>query len=99
MPNGAMLNCTSFSSAWCGAWSLAMQSTAPSARPLSSASRSFCERRGGFILVCVEKPLFATSSSVRIRWWGATSQVTPILWALARRTMSRLRAVERWATW
>ena len=61
---------------WCGAWSLAMQSTVPSARPSTSAARSRSERSGGFILVWVEKPLFATSSSVRIRWCGATSQVT-----------------------
>ena len=34
MPNGARSNSTCFSSAWCGAWSVAMTSTLPSARPV-----------------------------------------------------------------
>ena len=33
MPNGARSNSTFFSSAWCGAWSVAMTSTLPSAMP------------------------------------------------------------------
>ena len=40
IPNGARSNSTIFSSAWCGAWSVAMASTLPSARPSSIASRS-----------------------------------------------------------
>ena len=60
-PKGARLNSTSFSSGWCGAWSLAMASTVPSASPATSASRSLAERSGGLILVSVEKPLSATA--------------------------------------
>ena len=94
IPNGATANGTRFSSTWCGAWSVAMTSTEPSASPASSASRSRSERSGGFILVLVESPLFATSSSVRKRWCGVTSQVTSSPRRLPSRISSRLRADE-----
>src|SRR5215831_13581453 len=53
MPNGALSNSTCFSSAACGAWSVAMTSMLPSARPSSMASRSAPSRSGGFIFVLV----------------------------------------------
>ncbi len=77
MPKGALSKSTAFSSAWCGAWSVAIASIVPSERPATSASRSESSRSGGFIFVRVEKSDFATSSSVRTRWCGVTSQVTP----------------------
>ncbi len=76
MPKGAVEHWTSFSSGWCGAWSLAMASTVPSTSPATRASTSADERSGGFILVAVEKVLRATSRSVSSRWCGDTSQVT-----------------------
>ena len=49
-PIAACSKGTSFSSASCGAWSVAMQSIVPSRRPSISAWRSASVRSGGFIL-------------------------------------------------
>jgi hypothetical protein len=50
MPFAAASNSRSFSTAECGAWSVAMQSMVPSARPSRTARTSSAERSGGFIL-------------------------------------------------
>src|SRR6266851_5159348 len=63
-----------------------MASTAPSARPARRASRSSCEASGGFIL---KQESYRTSSSMSVKWWGVTSQVTRRPRCLAQRTCSR----------
>jgi len=78
----------------CGAWSVATQSTAPSARPASRASRSSCERKGGFILLI--GVVLPTSSSRSVKWCGVISQVTRRWSRLALRTARSAAAVERW---
>ena len=52
-------------------------------------------RSGGFTLnVGSYVAIFSTGS---IRWWGVTSAVTAIPWALAQRSTSTVPAVETWA--
>ena len=50
MPNGARSNSTCFSSAWCGAWSVAITSTVPSSKPVQQRVDVGRSRSGGFIL-------------------------------------------------
>ena len=52
-------------SSWWGAWSVAIASRVPSARPSITASTSAAVRRGGFILALVLKP--STASSVNVK--------------------------------
>ena len=53
MPLAASANTTSFSESPCGAWSVAMASSVPSASAARTASRSRAERSGGFIFALV----------------------------------------------
>ncbi len=53
MPFIAASNSRSFSTAECGAWSVAMASIVPSASPSRTAFTSSRERSGGFILKSV----------------------------------------------
>ncbi len=87
MPKGARSNSSIFSSEWCGAWSVAITSTLPSAMPASIASRSAASRSGGFILRLVS--YFGgpwSASSVSVKWCGATSHVTCTPRSLPART-------------
>ena len=94
-PFGAASNGTSFSCARCGAWSVAMQSSVPSASASISAARSAAERNGGFILLTAGSSS-RTSSSVRHRWCGETSAVTSTPSSLARRISATDSAAEMW---
>ena len=49
MPEGALANSRAFSSAVCGAWSVAIMSIVPSASASISACRSASVRSGGFM--------------------------------------------------
>ena len=51
IPGAALANSTALRSGGCGAWSVAMASTVPSATPASSASASSREASGGFTRV------------------------------------------------
>jgi uncharacterized protein (DUF2236 family) len=50
IPGGASSKGCSFASGVCGAWSVAMQSMVPSARPALTAATSAGVRSGGFTL-------------------------------------------------
>ena len=65
MPNGAWSKGARFSSAVCGAWSVARQSSVPSAMAAMTAARSAAERSGGFILASVSYSPTASSVSVQ----------------------------------
>ena len=97
-PIAACSKGTSFSSAWCGAWSVAMHSMVPSRSASISAWRSASQRSGGFILKRRGSRL-RTSSSVRQRWCGLASALICTPAALAARTASTDSAAERCWTW
>lgn len=75
MPDGAfVMSSTFFSSAWCGAWSVAITEMTPDFKPSITAKRSFSVRSGGFILAA--EPLIKSKSSVFEKCCGAASAVT-----------------------
>src|SRR5256712_3993141 len=94
-PKAARSNSPSFSESACGAWSVAMQSTVPSASASISASTSRLVRSGGAIFVFGSQVL--TASSVSTRWCGVTSAVTRTPRAFASRTRRTAPTVETWA--
>ena len=74
IPGGAWSNGASFASWVCGAWSVAMQSIVPSARPARTAATSASVRSGGFTLNTGSYD--AHSAWVSVKWWVVASQVT-----------------------
>ena len=74
IPLGALVKSTFFSSAVCGAWSVAIISIVSSIRPAIILSLSSADLRGGFIFA--NTPYSKTSSSVRVKWCGVASAKT-----------------------
>ena len=92
IPAGASSNGRSFCSTGCGAWSVAMASMVPSARPRLIAATSASVRSGGCTLNTGSK--LAQHSSVRVKWCGAASAVIASPRAFAARTSSTAPAVD-----
>ena len=85
MPLGASVSGFAFSSALCGAWSVAMISMTPSFKPRRISCLSSRVRSGGFIFARV--PCFKTALSSRLKWCGVTSAMTWAPSCLASSTM------------
>ena len=96
-PTGASSNGRSFASAGCGAWSVAITSIVPSARPALIAARSASVRSGGFTLNTGSK--LAQHASVSVKWCGQASALTRRPWAFAARTISTAPAVDTCWKW
>ena len=96
-PFGACSNGCSFSSAACGAWSVAMQSTTPERTASISAWRSASAASGGFIFTLASSE--RTASSVSSRWCGEASADTRTPTDRAQATSSIDSCVERCCRW
>ena len=97
IPGGAWSKGCSFASCAWGAWSVAIASTDPSARPTRTAATSASVRNGGFTLNTGSND--AHSACVNVKWCVVASAVTGTPFARAARTIAIEPAVDRCWKW